>query len=1593
MADEKETQAQFDLQVQINKVLQDRQGLLKAQEKALSNQVQLAVDLCKALKCEQLDDIEKRLGGVQEELKKAAEEASRMGDDLETAAERGVTGSSRLSGALKTASENVNATSGAVIGLGAGIVSAFSAGFQTLMNFGSGIVGVLSSFGRLGKAIFALPFRLLEGLFSIAQSTGGGVSPIRLELENIRKEFGSLATNEGKAGASSLDQFRASASNLAGTGLTLRRVFGMGREGVAKAMAYNTELMKALGPAVGNFNAVIQKSAVELAMYRKGLGLTAEQQAQMLKLAQASGKDPVDAMRELASGAINMGEQFGINAKLISSDVGQMKQDFANFGTLSTRELLQTSVFARKLGIDIKSLTGLVSAFDNFEDAAQNAAKLSQSMGMNIDAMKLMNAQNPAERLSLLQKAFKETGKSVDAMSRQELKLLAAQSGLDEETAKMAFSQRGLSMSYDQVQKAGAKAEKKQLTQAEAMSKLADSIERVFGSGGGTQFKSFFDAFSEGFARGIIKSKEFMAVSRAIRRSLKAVYWGGVEIGRMFVALFPGIKEMMGGLKSLFDPARFRVLMSGLKDVFRIFFTDIQTDPKAGVKNFIKNFKTVFKDFFSSGGDGVNSILEGGKSFLNAMKGIFNALLPIAVNGLAELINKISDIIKNPPEVPAAVSEMFDNLFDAFKGLLITLWQKLAPPLGNMFVSLFEKASPYLQKAGTFLLTATLTRVILTSALKAAAGAIAGGAAKIVSSAIVKIFGIATSAVPEPAAPGGDPGAAASRGPSLVKFLGMAAVVILAFAAVALIYKGLDLNPIDALGIGIIMVAISASAVAMSAALKLLPKEVDYQAMAVLTTMMIAMGGAAVIILALLSKVPWKSLVVAPAFIAVMTAMTMSAIPLVMAAFIISQMKNNMKEAVIGMALLGVLMMEIGLVGVAISGLLSLIPNPTGVGALMSAITSIMYATVLMLPAALALGLMLSSVPFGPIGLAAIAAGFAVLGGLASIIVGSLVPSIVELSKIRLTSPTSFKAVTGALVDIMRAINGFVLALAGLSFFLRPSGSNNTETFEGNIKSFSRLINVLLSSGIGRIISTIINFAKSSNVKEGTAQAIAGIGSILSSIASLMSSMSPSSDAYTAVATAAATWGEDAQEMLETVNKGMKNAAIGLRRLLPTIGTLITDIFSSIKEMPPEISNVAPVISAIGSVLSSVASLMKAFSPSDAAWKAVSDAAGSINEDADAMSGSLIRNMQWLVDQLPRIIDSMSTGITKMISSIGDPIKEIINSAGSVNPDTLKSVSSIMTSVMGAIGTLMNVMIPMFTEAGKIAAKAKTGATVSFTTVIDSMMSAISGLGPALETLKTPLTTLISAIIDISQGIKYPQGLKSRIDVISSALSAVSALSSVFGPGGPLSNRNAQGGTFERRDMIINAMNETVTNILGPSGPLKGIIDALNSFVIKNPYGLKQKAETLKVVFESVTSIGNAFQALNSTAFKNIGTAASKIEQLFDNMSIFSRMNEIVSSIPSRVSDRTQQITSLATQFSELSRVLSSSQLGDIDSVVELTQALQGNQTLTVRHENVQINLNIIVQMSAEQIARGILNVNNTTNLPTERFSTTTSTT
>ena len=141
---------------------------------------------------------------------------------------------------------------------------------------------------------------------------------------------------------------------------------------------------------------------------------------QMAAAAEASGTTLQAKLQESMVTAAHLSDQFGVDVKMIGKNFDQMAADVENFGHLAPKTLMATAAYAAKLGVEVKSLTGLMEGFDTFESAAQNAGKLAEAFGMNVDVMGMMNAENPAERMDMLRKSFEETGKSVSDLSRHE---------------------------------------------------------------------------------------------------------------------------------------------------------------------------------------------------------------------------------------------------------------------------------------------------------------------------------------------------------------------------------------------------------------------------------------------------------------------------------------------------------------------------------------------------------------------------------------------------------------------------------------------------------------------------------------------------------------------------------------------------------------------------------------------------------------------------------------------------------------------------------------------------------------------------------------------------------------------------------------------------------------------------------------------------------------------------------------------------------------------------------------------------------------------------------------------------------------------
>ena len=582
--------------------------------------------------------------------------------------------------------------------------------------------------GHFALSVISFPFKMLNGLLSMAQQ-GGGDSGLRQALEDIRKEFGDLRTN---ASAAIIDIARSMRGPLAETGLRARRIFG----NLAEALKTITEYAKNMGNVFDLVRDQLTSSgdaAQRFGAYIKGLGLqdVPEAQKALARLSATSGKDFNEIGREITSFAYQMGEAFGINGKQISRDVGKMAADFDNFGNLSIQTLTNVSVYARKLGVEVEKLKGAISAFDDFEKAAEGAAQLSQAFGLNVDAFRLMQEQDPAARIEQLRKAFYAAGRSVENMTRQERALLAEQTGLDQETLSLVFSQKSASTSYADIQKQSEATKKKQLSQAEAMEKLSHSIERMVKSGSSMQ-GGFFKIFFDGFTRGIMISRDFRGLMRDLRRDMRIVFQAGREVGRMFVTEFPGVQDMIRGLREIFNPREWRVRMQGVVQIFRGFFRELG-DPNtrsAAFGNFVHNLRTHFSDLFNPNSPTGRRFLNGVRQFFGAMSAIFNAGFRLALQSVTRGLQFVANLIRNPAEAIAALRSggasaggLMGIVNESLVAPLLETLREVGPQLlaafSDMFHALWDRLKTRLAGAAAGFIGAIFAPAIINAGINA----------------------------------------------------------------------------------------------------------------------------------------------------------------------------------------------------------------------------------------------------------------------------------------------------------------------------------------------------------------------------------------------------------------------------------------------------------------------------------------------------------------------------------------------------------------------------------------------------------------------------------------------------------------------------------------------------------------------------------------------------------------------------------------------------------------------------------------------------------------------------------------------------------
>lgn len=548
----------------------------------------------------------------------------------------------------------------------------------------STIQQLFSSAFNVAKSIFSIEGRIVSGLISMSNEFAAAASEYAQALENLRKQLGDFSQNPA---ANVIQSMRTLTGELANTGLSVWRVFGNN----AKQLEYFTELATKMDAAWDIFGSEIAASAEVMGAFAKGMGLGAEEMKNFAGLAISTGQNLTTVLQEAANYSLQLGPRFGLSAKVISRDVGKMIGNVAKFGNMTVKQMTESAIYTRKLGLEMDKILGIVGQFDDFEKAAQSTSQLSQAFGLNLDAFKLMEEQDPARRIDMIRKAMQQAGRSTENMTRQELALLSAQTGLDEAATRQAFALDNVGTSYDQIAKAGDEAEAAQLTQAEATAKLAGAIERMVVQG--KQFSSFWEALTQGFADGIVKFGPMRSLMFEIHRALQQVYWAGVKMGQAFATFFPGIGEGIKGLSKYFSA--FNELIQPLSDKFVTFMKTLDDmDPsmiKGATIDFLNDLKDDVVGFFSTQSAGRNMFLQGMMkavtTFANMLPGVFKVM----IDGLRTQILQLPAIITG---FLAGASGSIANtggatLSSAFGSMLRTGFDVLKD-IGGMLITLFS---------------------------------------------------------------------------------------------------------------------------------------------------------------------------------------------------------------------------------------------------------------------------------------------------------------------------------------------------------------------------------------------------------------------------------------------------------------------------------------------------------------------------------------------------------------------------------------------------------------------------------------------------------------------------------------------------------------------------------------------------------------------------------------------------------------------------------------------------------------------------------------------------------------------------------------
>jgi len=1435
-----------------------------------------------------------------------------------------------LSGRIKEMGTWVSKKFPGTLAVGVSALSGFMQGLKNVIALGKGVTGffagIIDGLVNVTASIIAIPFKMFNALVDIAANASGGSNELAEALENLRKELGDFAEPSSRAVLDAAD----SLAGFADTGLNAFRVFGT----LAEKLQLVTKVAVAMGATFGMLVDEFKANGGALLAYQKGLGVSDEQMKAIGDTAIRIGKPMAKVFLDMTKQTLALGKAFGISQKVIGKDMSKAMQDVRHFGALTVKEIAQASVYARKLGLELDKITGTLDAFETFDSAAESAAKLSQAFGVQIDAFKMMEAQNPAEQIDMLKKSFAAAGVDASDFTRQQAKLLATTTGLDEATVRQAFSMKNQGVRMDDLKKKSEQAEKKTMSQAEAMSKLAASIERLVKSGGGQQAGGFWDMFVKGFLGGIQSSKEFRSIIMNIKVGLNQVYMQGMRLGRAFVELFPGVKKFLGGIAEFFQPGKFKSLAGGVTDVFIQFMKDL-SDPhgKASFASLMDKLRDKFFDFFDKESTSGRKMLDGFKTIFKTLTRLVAEAIKWVADKVAETLRFVTDVIRDPSRLISSAKGSTSGTLGFLEEVLAPIvdslkyaWKVIAPAMWDLIKTIGKKAydyftsdeftaliKPIIPYVAGILFGPALGRALLgalvTSITQAGVGLLTGAGKKAIQSLGTNVAKVAEASAKVP-----------KTDTSAIKAAGD---INAATGKAVNADKGSSWGVKEAVKLGLKLVAIAAALAAGG----------------------VIMAETFVVMKKILDSGGIKSISDAIGPMVILGTMVTAAIPLMLAMKIAAKV-GSAGDILKGGLVIAAAVAIVGATGAGLAYLLKSTAKPAelaGAGDLMLKMSLVFLSMVPLILASMAIGALAT----GPqaIVLAAAAIGMGVIAGAVAEIASLSVSIIKEISALKVES--DFQRKIDAFLSIMKAIQAFSDTLVHMVGLMTPTF---TEFVTGRVESFSEKVDAAVKliremvgeRGSGRgiigVVEVVMDSIKKLNVGgPGMAEAAKIFADVMQGITDFMKSAAPPDAFYEqggSFINKLVDPSHNFQSLATDVNFYVTNMRKGAMEMLTgkADGSGDDGIIGIIKKMatldvpdPEKAQVVANLIGGMSQILKSItpsSETMKAFTDTSelsAGWGLVKTKASNLN----------VKNIQVT-------IETMATQMSELLPTLVDTlIDKVVETAKDLTPAQVENVKSLV-SLLGTVSSIA-ASIATVAKGSKSTPMEVNGATEWATESAPDLQALFEGMAEALP-------KLFNAVIDTVNSVVVDSNISKRLEDLQKLFGFIGEVPKLAQSIAALSKKGAEG-------------EGDVANI----EPLLASINAMSYFfqkLIQN----EGTGSTLEMLVTNIKNVGTRLQSLGSDKvakvsdqLKGLFASMASLTSSFKTMTttkvdpdeVSGAINRTIFTVSKSV-DALQKVTTTLTPEALKDVSSSISRLKDYgDQVSKITTALKGDAIAT----------------------------------------------